>query len=330
MKTQQLTPLKTQQRTWILILILTVMGIGTLAWQQGRLARTQTEIRRLQAGNASQPAIREAPSAPPRRVDQAEPGRPSHDRASLQLEWPRTRVLAARTRRTEADAATARPQLEQVPTQEPGVSEGIAAPLAAMTQGVLEQRSQRQLARLQQRLDLNPFQTETIRQILERRARGMAETMKHIYSGKPDPTEIDAIREDIRDPEEQILAILTPDQQLAYAQMRAEERAETALRSANNEFLELRSTLDLRDDQEDRVFNILHDQARRQQFASDSDDPEPADPVEAMQRVMQRKLEALEGVLTADQLAGYQKQQELQLGFLKGMLARVQAAGARP
>jgi hypothetical protein len=323
--------MKAQQVTWILVPIVTVMAIATLGWQQSRMARAQVEINRLQSENARLPTLEEALADLQRiEFDQAELERLRQAQASFQLELARARALAARTLRAEADAAALRIQLEQGSTPASVATDGIAAPLAQMTRGVLEQRSQRQLTRMQERLDLTPPQADAIGQILDRRAQGLAEAMKGIYSGKMDSAKIASLRDDIQDPESHILAFLTPDQQAAYTQMRDEERAETALRTANNQFLEMRSTLDLRDDQEDSVFDILHAQALQQQFASDFNELELANPAEAIQAVMQRKLEALEGVLTNEQLASYQQQQELHLELLKGMMGRMQNATTQP
>jgi hypothetical protein len=323
--------MKAQHVTRILVPIVTVMAIATLGWQQSRMARAQVEINRLQSENARLPTLEEALADLQRiEFDQAELERLRQAQASYQLELARARALAARTLRAEADAAAVRTQLDQSSTPASVAADGIAAPLAQMTRGVLEQRSQRQLTRMQERLDLTPPQADAIGQILDRRALGLAEAMKGIYSGKMDSAKIASLRDDIQDPDSHILAFLTPDQQAAYAQMRDEERAETALRTANNQFLEMRSALDLRDDQEDLVFDILHAQALQQQFASDFNELELANPAEAIQAVMQRKLEALEGVLTNEQLASYQQQQELHLELLKGMMGRMQTATTQP
>jgi hypothetical protein len=295
------------------------------------MARAQVEINRLQSENARLPALQEALAGLQQvEVDQGELARLRQAQASNRLELARARALAARTLRAEADAAAVRAQLEETTTPASVAADEIAAPMAQMTRGVLEQGSQRQLARMQERLDLTPLQAEAIGQILDRRAWGIGEAMKGIYSGKTDADKVALIRDDIHDPESRIAAFLTPDQQAAYAQMRDEDRRETALRTASNHFFEMRHQLDLRDDQEEPVFDILYVQALEQQFASDGNELELANPAEAMQRVMQRKLEALEGVLTHEQLASYRQQQELHLEFLKGMMSRMQAASAQP
>jgi hypothetical protein len=323
--------MKTLKTIRFLLLIVTVLSIATLGWQQSRLSRAQAEINRLQSENARLPALQEA-LAELRQVeiDRAELARLRQDHASHQLELARARALAARTLRAEAEVATVRIPSEQGTTQPSIAEDGFAAPMVQMNQGVLEQRHQRQLARMQERLDLTPPQAEAIGQILDRRAQAIGEMMKGIYSGKVDREKVASVRDDIQDPESRIAAFLTPDQQAAYAQMRDEERRETALRTASNEFFEMRHQLDLRDDQEDQVFDILHAQALQQAFASDRSELEPANPAEAMQKMMRRKFKALEDVLTDEQLASYQRQQEFHLEFLKGMMSRVQAPREQP
>lgn len=154
--------------------------------------------------------------------------------------------------------------------------------------------------------------------------------MQGIFSGRMDSAELTSLRDANGDTESQILALLTPDQQAAYAQMRDEERANAASTSANNEFIQMRNTLGLRDHQEDQVFEILHADALRVQFPLESDDLPPANPAEEMEIVMERKLVALATVLTAEQLAGYRQQQELQLRFLQGVMGGMQAAREQP
>ncbi len=53
-------------------------------------------------------------------------------------------------------------------------------------------------------------------------------------------------------------------------------------------------------------------------------DPQPASPVEAEQAALDRKLKALEGVLTPTQMSGYREEQELQVKYLKGIFSRME------
>lgn len=323
--------MKTKPHTRFLFPIITVMAIGLLGWQQNRVAQARLEIERLQSENVALAALRDTPAeARPIEIDQAELVRLREDQAARQLELAQARALAARTLRAEAETATVRAQLEQSTTPTLDEVNGIPGPMTEVTQGLLEQRSQFQLARMQERLGLTPFQAEAIAQILHRRARGMGEAMKGVVSGRIDSAKLASLREGSGDPESQILAVLTPDQQESYTQMRDEERAEAALSTANRELLQLRGTVGLRDDQEDPVFDILHAQALQVHYPQKPDALQPVNPAEAMQIVMQRKLEALQEVLTPDQLAGYRQQQELQLRFLKGMMSRIQTSSAQP
>ena len=323
--------MKTIQLHRYLIPIIAVLAVGSFGLQQQRMARAQLELKKLQSENASLPALRDAVAELQKmEIDEAELVRLRQDQAAHQRELARTRALASRTLRAETEAAAARAQLEQRTAHPPVEARGIAGPMAAMTQDVLEQRNQRQLAQMRERLDLTPLQADGIRDILDRRAQETAEAMKEIFSGKMDSAKLASLRDGRGDPESQILDLLTPNQQAAYAQMRDEERANAAFTSANNELIQMRNTLGLRDHQEDQVFEILHADALRVQFPLESDDLPPANPAEEMEIVMERKLVALATVLTAEQLAGYRQQQELQLRFLQGVMGGMQAAREQP
>ena len=102
--------------------------------------------------------------------------------------------------------------------------------------------------------------------------------MQGIFSGRMDSAELTSLRDANGDTESQILALLTPDQQAAYAQMRDKDRANTAYSTATNEFIQMRSTLGLYGHQEDPVFEILHAEALRVQLPFEPNDPPPADP----------------------------------------------------
>jgi hypothetical protein len=153
--------------------------------------------------------------------------------------------------------------------------------------------------------------------------------MKGVYSGKADRQKLAAFREGSGDPESQIRAVLSPEQQTAYAAFKEEEKVNRASSAANGEVLQMQHTLDLTDDQQGKVFAVLYDQALQQRKA-EADGPEPANPAEVMQIVMDRKLQALAGVLTPTHLAGYRQQEELQLKFLKGIVSRMEPSTAQP
>ena len=262
-------------------------------------------------------------------VDQNELTRLREEQAANQAELLKLRAQVAKTLRAEAEAAHMRTELERRAAEGSKMTNAITAPMAELMQGAMEQVSRRQLDRMQERLGLSPAQVQAIQEILTRRAQGMAEATKGVLLGKIDREKLAALRQGNGDSESQIRALLSPEQQTAYAALKEEEKVNQASSAANGEFLQMQHTLDLQEDQQDKVFAVLYEQALLQSKA-ETDGPEPANPAEAMQGVMDRKVQALERVLTPTQLASYRRQQELQLKFMKQIVSQMEPAVTQP
>ena len=304
--------------------IVTIISTVLCVRQQQRLAQSQTEIKRLQTESAQLPELRaEVLRLRQVAMDQAELARLREQQRTDQLEVLRLRAKATTAQRVESEAAHLRTELERQAAEGSGASNGIAGPMADLMQRGLEQMTQRRLARMQERLNLSAAQTEAIQQILSRKAQGIAEATRGVLSGKMDREKLAALRQGRADPEAETRALLSPAQQAGYAALQEEERVNSARLSANSELLQMQHTLDLAQDQEQRVLDVLYDQAVQQREV-EATEPEPQNPTQAQERVLNRKLEALERVLTPTQLAGYRRQQELQLAFLKRLVSRVE------
>lgn len=296
-----------------------VIASGILIWQHRQLVRARAKIEGLRMETSSLPALREELARlRPVQVDQAELARLREQATAAQRELPGLRAKASETLRSKAEAARMRIELEQ-----------RAAPMAELMQGGLEQMSRRQVTRMQERLNLSPDQTQAIQEILTRKAQGMAEAAKGVLVGKLDREKLAAFRQGNRDSESQIVALLSPEQQTAYAAFKEEERLTSAQSAASSELLQMQRTLALTEDQQDRVFGVLYDQALQQSRAV-ADDPEPANPAEAERRFLDRRLQALESVLTPTQLASYREHQELQLTFLARIASQMEPRDPQP
>lgn len=310
--------------------IVAVIAASVLVSQQRSLVRSRVEIERLRSETSALPALREEIARlRPVQVDQAELARLREQATTARRELPRLRAKAAEALRAEADAARMRTELEQQAARGSEANQRMAAPVAELMQGRLEQMSRRQVTRMQERLNLSPDQTQAIQEILTRKAQGMAEAAKGVLVGRLDREKLASFREGNRDSESQIVALLSPEQQHAYAAFKEEERLTSAQLAANGELLQMQRTLALTQDQQDRVFGVLYDQALQQSRAV-ADDPEPANPAEAERRFMDRRLQALESVLTPTQLAGYREHQELQLRFLATIASQMEPHDPQP
>ncbi|HOW65998.1 MAG TPA: hypothetical protein P5186_17670 [Candidatus Paceibacterota bacterium] len=307
-----------------------VIASGILIWEHHQLVRARAEIEQLRSETSALPVLREEiVRLQPVQVDQAELTRLREQMTAARRELPRLRAKAAEALRAEAETAQLRTELEQQAARGSETSQRMAAPMAELMQGGLEQMSRRQVARMEERLSLSPYQTQAIQEILTRKAQVMVEAAKGVLVGKLDQEKFASFRQGNRDSESQILALLSPEQLIAYAAFKEEERLTSAHLAANGELLQMQRTLALTEDQQERVFGVLYDQAYQQSQAV-ADDPEPANPAEAERRFIDRRLQALESVLTPTQLASYREHQELQLRFLERIASQMEPRNPQP
>ena len=88
----------------------------------------------------------------------------------------------------------------------------------------------------------------------------------------------------------------------------------------------MQNTLGLDQAQQDKVFTALYEQAQSQ-MDSTGQDPAPATNLEGM---MQRKIEAMKGVLTDEQFERYRKFQEQQMKMIQEFLPKDGKPGDAP
>jgi hypothetical protein len=172
-----------------------------------------------------------------------------------------------------------------------------------------------------------------------REVRMQSAAVQQGQSGKLDMKEMMRQAIEAGNPDEQIKALLTPDQQAAFPAYRQEEAAHNASLTANQELLNMQSTLGLTAEQTDRVYAALYEVSfnqltHRTQPPSTNpgvlDDPLAqalAAQAEAQQWTLNQKTKALESVLTPTQLENYRQQQALQAKLVKEMLDKMQGAG---
>jgi hypothetical protein len=264
----------------------------------------------------------------PVQVNQAELTRLREQVTAARRELPGLRAKAAEALRAEAEAAQLRSELQQASWAE--ATNGIAAPMADLMRGALKQSARQRLARLQQALILSPTQTQAIDEILSRKGQGLAEAIRAGLSGNRDRATIATIRSRHGDPEAEIRALLSPEQQTAYAGFVEQEQVYRASSSANVQSLEMQHSLGLTEDQTDTVYALLYDRAIQEQRA-EANGTEASNPFEFMQQMLEHRLQALAGVLTPAQMAAYRQTQELQLDFAKGLFSRMESnRGTRP
>jgi uncharacterized protein YlxW (UPF0749 family) len=245
----------------------------------------------------------------------------------------RLRGMAGVARRASAEAEQLRAQLARQASE--ATNNLFTSTMAdAMKQGV-EQQMEGRLSRMTASLHLTAEQAQAARDILMREVRMKSAVMQQGQSGKLDMKEIIRQAMEAGDPDEQIKALLTPDQRAAFPAYRQEEAAHNASLTANQELLNMQSTLGLTAEQTDRVYAALYEVSFNQLTGRTQppstnprvlDDPLAAS-AEAQQWTLNQKTKALESVLTPTQLENYRQQQALQAKLAKEMLDKMQGAG---
>lgn len=312
---------------------LAVLGIAAITatavsiWQNRRLDHAQHEIQQLRSEAAQLPELRhELAKVRQAEVDQAELKRLREREQAVARELPKLRGDAAQTRQLAAETTRLQGALKQAGSE---AADRFAAPMADVMHGALAQSGEQRLKRMQERLNLSQDQAQAIQEILSRRARGVSEAVRGVLSGNIDREKLSEIRGGHGDPEAEIRGLLTPEQQAGYGAFVEEEKAAQAQLSANTELLQMQHSLGLTEEQVEPVFKVLYQQSLHQEQGA-VEGAVPPNPAEMLRKMNERKLQALENVLTPEQIASLRQQQDLQLGFVEQMLKNRDQAAARP
>lgn len=190
--------------------------------------------------------------------------------------------------------------------------------MRGVMEAAIKQQMEGKMRQLKAKLNLTPEQEESIRGILEKQfgaGRAIAEKM---FSGKATEGDIADATQTQGNPEAQIKALLSPEQQAAYDEVQSEELRNNARLMANAELLQMQGALGLNQEQQDSVYKALF-KATQEQFSGLT-----ADPTKAMdfRGNLDRKLNALKGVLTEEQFKSYEEMQRQQLKLIESMLPK--------
>ena len=329
-----------------LIGIVILAGLATPAWQQTRLERARAENARWRAQAAEAAALRGEVA----RLREVETNQASEmgrlrgveaDRAELeqlrqwkaqtQRELLRLRGMAGVARRANFEAEALRAQLAGR-SNVSGAAQNSGA-MNDLTALLMQQRVDGQLSRLKATLHLTPEQLQAARDILLRQAQLMSAGVQQGMSGQFDMDKISSLAKDAGDPDEQIQALLTPEQKANYKNYKQEEATYNARQAANVDLFTIQSTLGLTSEQEDRAFAALYDFDLNQLNGGAAPASKPASTnladlmhwtmVDVQQWNLDQKAKALEPVLTPTQMGNYRQQQALQLQAAKDMWTKM-------
>lgn len=188
----------------------------------------------------------------------------------------------------------------------------------------LDRLTENRLSRLTASLQLTAGQAQAARDILTRQAQAMSAGMQQAFSGNFDREELNRLAQNVGNPDDQIMALLTPDQQAAYPAYQQEEAAHNASVVANRELLGMYSTLGLNEEQMDLVYAALYECTLDQLTGSAR--PAYANEEDAMGWALEQKAKALEPLLTEAQLDNYRQQQALQAQLVKDIMSKMDSS----
>jgi RNA polymerase sigma factor (sigma-70 family) len=320
------------------ITALVVAGVAVPIWQQTKLNRLAAENSRLLTQTAELPALRqEVVRLRPLKVDHAE----LEKLRGLQSEVLQLRAQVGGARRAEAEVAKLKAQISRPKSGQPGAGDAeggtneITGAMGDMMKGMMDQQFLRQLTRMKTRLNLTPDQEQSIRGIFLKQAEQGVQVAQRALTGKLTQEDLAGTDEADTNPEDDINALLSPEQQSAYKEFKKEEAAGLARLAANAELLQMQGTLGLSQEQQDQVFNILYERFLGQGLDKvESLRPKNADPMDRIQQQFQQTLKSMEKVLSPSQLENYRQFQETQWKMFKNFMpnggAETGAAGAKP
>jgi RNA polymerase sigma factor (sigma-70 family) len=310
---------------------LVVAGIALPAWQQTRLQRVRSENEQLRAqqdDGAQETELASLRSEVERlhksEADQAELEQLRQWKDQTQPELLRLRGMAGVARRANAEAEALRGQLARQ-AAEPGANL-VSGPMADAMKLAMDQQLDGRLSRMTASLNLTPEQAQAAREILSKQAQVMSAGMQQAFSGKFDKAELTRLGKEAGNPDEQIKALLNPEQKAAYKNYQQEEATYNARMAANTELLQIQGTLGLSQDQQDRAFGALYDLSFNQLTGNVK--PAGSSQAEIMQALLEQKAKALEPILTPAQMDNYRQQQAIQSKLMKDIMGKMEGAGA--
>lgn len=195
--------------------------------------------------------------------------------------------------------------------------------MRAMMETAMKQQLEGKMRSLKSRLNLTPEQEASIREVLEKQFGAGQAVAEKMMTGKASQEDLAELTKAQGNPEEQLKALLSPEQQQAYAGLQQDEIRNNARLMANAEMLQMQGALGLSQEQQDSVYKALFT-ATEEQLGGFGGDPKKAMDFSGN---LERKLASLQGVLTEEQLKSYEEMQRQQLKLIESMLPKNRAPG---
>ena len=156
-----------------------------------------------------------------------------------------------------------------------------------MAKAMQQQKMETKMAGLKLRLHLTDDQVQAIQDLMDKQIQFQQDLTEKMVAGNMSPADMGKAAAAAGPPpnwESQMQGILTPDQSTAFQAYQDDEKKAAFETQANSELSQIQSTLQLSDDQKDKVFTVLYQQ--KAQPASGSYDDRQAATKAAMQAVL--------------------------------------------
>ena len=303
---------------------LLVAGVAVPVWQQGRIEKLTTESVSLRGQVDEMIKLREETQKGVNMVSsggEAQNLRETNEKLKKEILELRGRVSAATTATIKAQAQTAI-------AQEKSETNSLPAGINGFMKGIVEQQIMGKLTAMKSKVKLTDQQEESIREILRKQMEQAVELSQKMISGKMSKDEMVNMQKGGGNPEEQIKALLTPEQLTLYKEYKTEETTSNARLAANGEMLLMQNALSLTQDQQDQVYKALYEVSYNQLSGKLAEDmPKNSDTAAVMKWQVDRKVKALEKILSPEQLQKYREQQENQAKLITSMMPGDQKKG---
>lgn len=248
--------------------------------------------------------------------------------AELRLKLEAARAEAARVPEPEpAPAPVAEPEPEPELTEN---ARRFRDMIRQVGESQLKSQLQASLARLRERLQLTPEQEEKMRQLSEKTVADMMAALNRLLDGKGEPGDFATIaRFQFGTLPLDYAAVLEPEQQAEFARFQQEERANRIEMRANAELLALQASGGLSGEQKDQAFSRFSEFAAAEEDTDWSRIQTREQVGEFFEGAIQRRLEAMDDVLTEPQMKIYQQQIDLQRQAIGQMIPGLEIAPER-
>lgn len=301
---------------------LVVAGIALPVWQQTRIDKVSVDLNKQVEETAA--VQKEYAKLRSTATDQTDLNRIKESNKQLLQEviQLRGRIAAATNAPAIKPAAVVAKAADTL--QE---TNGVNSKMGGIMKIAMEQQLLGKVPLMKAKMKLTDEQEEAVKQIYRKQLDQMGDSYTKIFSGDMTKEDMKKMGQSGFNPEEQIKALLTPEQLDLYKDYKTEETTSTARLVANSELIQMQTSLGLTQDQQDQVFKALYDHTFTQMSGNltsgDGEKPPTTGGVGAtLQWQTDQKIKTLEGILTPEQLKKYREMQESQMKMVNSLLPK--------